>query len=241
VAGVNAALKILGKEPMILDRTTSYIGTLIDDLVTKGCRDPYRMMTSRSEYRLILRQDNADRRLTEYGYRAGLISEERYEKFKKKLEMIEAEHERVKEVSIKKSPELDAALVSRGTVPLEKGMKMAELLKRPLVDYDLLAPFDPDRPDLPSDVCEQVEIDIKYEGYLKRQQQQISEMKRLEVQRIPEDIDYSQITGLRLEAIEKLGATRPETVGQASRISGVSPADINVLIIWLERSRRNEI
>ena len=241
VAGVNAALKILGKEPMILDRTTSYIGTLIDDLVTKGCKDPYRMMTSRSEYRLILRQDNADRRLTEYGYRAGLISEERYAKFKKKLEMIEAEHERVKEVSIRKSPELDAALVSRGTVPLEKGMKMAELLKRPLVDYDLLAPFDPDRPDLPADVCEQVEIDIKYEGYLKRQQQQISEMKRLEVQRIPEDIDYSQITGLRLEAIEKLGATRPETVGQASRISGVSPADINVLIIWLERSRRNEI
>lgn len=240
IAGANAALKILGREPLILDRTTSYIGTLIDDLVTKGCRDPYRMMTGRSEYRLILRQDNADRRLTEYGYKAGLISEERYAKFKEKLAMIEAEHERVKTVSIKKTPELDAALVSRGTVPLEKGMKMAELLKRPLVDYDLLSPFDPDRPDIPREVCEQVEIDIKYEGYIRRQQQQIAEMKRLEVQSIPQETDYSKITGLRLEAIEKLTKVKPETIGQASRISGVSPADISVLIIYLERNRRNE-
>ncbi len=239
VAGVNAALKILGREPMILDRTTSYIGTLIDDLVTKGCNDPYRMMTSRSEYRLILRQDNADRRLTEYGYKAGLISEERYTAFKEKLRLIEEESERVKNVSIKKTPELDAALVSRGTSPLEKGLKMAELLKRPLVDYDLLAPFDPERPDLPGEILEQVEIDIKYEGYIKRQQAQINEMKRLEVQRIPDGTDYSAISGLRLEAREKLARVKPETVGQAGRISGVSPADINVLIVWLERNRRD--
>ncbi|MBR4452603.1 MAG: tRNA uridine-5-carboxymethylaminomethyl(34) synthesis enzyme MnmG [Clostridia bacterium] len=239
VAGVNAALKILGREPMILDRTTSYIGTLIDDLVTKGCNDPYRMMTSRSEYRLILRQDNADRRLTEYGYKAGLISEERYTAFKEKLRLIEEESERVKNVSVKKTPELDAALVSRGTSPLEKGLKMAELLKRPLVDYDLLAPFDPERPDLPGEIFEQVEIDIKYEGYIKRQQAQINEMKRLEVQRIPDGTDYSAISGLRLEAREKLARVKPETVGQAGRISGVSPADINVLIVWLERNRRD--
>ena len=239
VAGVNAALKILGREPMILDRTTSYTGTLIDDLVTKGCNDPYRMMTSRSEYRLILRQDNADRRLTEYGYKAGLISEERYAAFKEKLRLIEEESERVKSVSIKKTPELDAALVSRGTSPLEKGLKMAELLKRPLVDYDLLAPFDPERPDLPGEIFEQVEIDIKYEGYIKRQQAQINEMKRLEVQRIPDGTDYSAISGLRLEAREKLAKVKPETVGQAGRISGVSPADINVLIVWLERNRRD--
>ncbi len=241
VAGVNAALKILGREPMILDRTTSYIGTLIDDLTTKGCADPYRMMTSRSEYRLVLRQDNADRRLTEYGYKAGLISEERYARFKEKLDMINAEKERVKGVSIKKTEELDALLVSRGTVPLEKGLKMAELLKRPCVDYDLLAPFDEDRPDYPPEIFEQVEIDIKYEGYIKRQEQQIKEMRRLEVQKVPEDIDYSEITGLRLEAAEKLGKIRPETVGQASRISGVSPADVSVLIVFLERQRKNEL
>ena len=241
VAGVNAALKILKKPPLVLDRTTSYIGTLIDDLTTKGCSDPYRMMTSRSEYRLILRQDNADRRLTEYGYQAGLISEEHYARFKQKLVMIESEKERVKAVSIKKCDELDSALVSRGTSPLEKGLKMAELLKRPCVDYELLAPFDPDRPDYPDEIFEQVEIDIKYEGYIDRQQRQIDEMKRLEKQAIPEDIDYSEITGLRLEAIEKLGKIRPETVGQASRISGVSPADTSVLIVYLERKRKNEL
>lgn len=239
VAGVNAALKLLGREPMILDRTTSYIGTLIDDLVTKGCNDPYRMMTSRSEYRLILRQDNADRRLTEFGYKAGLISEERYASFKEKLRLIDEERERVKTVSVRKTPEIDAALVSRGTSPLEKGMKMAELLKRPLVDYDLLAPFDPGRPDLPEEIFEQVEIDIKYEGYIKRQQAQINEMKRLEVQRIPEGINYVAISGLRLEAREKLSKVKPETVGQAGRISGVSPADINVLTVWLERNRKD--
>ena len=239
VAGMNAALKIQGKEPVILDRTTSYIGTLIDDLVTKGCSDPYRMMTSRSEYRLILRQDNADRRLTEIGYKAGLISEERYNAFLKKLELIAEERERVENLSIPKTDEIDAMLVSRGTSALEKGLKMIELLRRPQVNYEALTPFDKTRPDLPDDVFEQVEIDIKYEGYLKRQQMQINDLRRLEVKRLPKDLDYNEITGLRLEAIEKLCKIRPETVGQASRISGVSPADISVLLIYLERNNIN--
>lgn len=239
VAGMNAALKLLGKEPVILDRTTSYIGTLIDDLVTKGCSDPYRMMTSRSEYRLILRQDNADRRLTEIGYRAGLVPQERYDRFRRKLELIAAERKRVEELSIPKTQQLDEMLVSRETSPLEKGVKMAELLRRPQVDYAALAPFDKFRPDLPREIFEQVEIDIKYEGYIKRQQMQINELHRLEVKRLPHDLDYSAITGLRLEAIEKLGKIRPETVGQASRISGVSPADISVLLIYLERNGIN--
>ena len=239
VAGMNAALKIQGKDPVILDRTTSYIGTLIDDLVTKGCSDPYRMMTSRSEYRLILRQDNADRRLTEIGYKAGLISEERYNNFLKKLELIAAERERVENLSIPKTDEIDAMLVSRGTSALEKGLKMIELLRRPQVNYEALTPFDKTRPDLPDDVFEQVEIDIKYEGYLKRQQMQINDLRRLEVKRLPKDLDYNEITGLRLEAIEKLCKIRPETVGQASRISGVSPADISVLLIYLERNNIN--
>ena len=239
VAGMNAALKLLGKEPVILDRTTSYIGTLIDDLVTKGCSDPYRMMTSRSEYRLILRQDNADRRLTEIGYRVGLVPQERYDRFRRKLELIAAERKRVEELSIPKTPQLDEMLVSRETSPLEKGVKMAELLRRPQVDYAALAPFDKSRPDLPREIFEQVEIDIKYEGYIKRQQMQINELHRLEVKRLPHNLDYSAITGLRLEAIEKLGKIRPETVGQASRISGVSPADISVLLIYLERNGIN--
>ena len=239
VAGMNAALKLLGKEPVILDRTTSYIGTLIDDLVTKGCSDPYRMMTSRSEYRLILRQDNADRRLTEIGYRAGLVPQERYDRFRRKLELIAAERKRVEELSIPKTPQLDEMLVSRETSPLEKGVKMDELLRRPQVDYAALTPFDKSRPDLPREIFEQVEIDIKYEGYIKRQQMQINELHRLEVKRLPHDLDYSAITGLRLEAIEKLGKIRPETVGQASRISGVSPADISVLLIYLERNGIN--
>ncbi|MBQ2842110.1 MAG: tRNA uridine-5-carboxymethylaminomethyl(34) synthesis enzyme MnmG [Clostridia bacterium] len=239
VAGMNAALKIQGKEPVILDRTTSYIGTLIDDLVTKGCSDPYRMMTSRSEYRLILRQDNADRRLTEIGYKAGLISEERYNKFLEKLELIAQERERIENLSIPKTDEIDAMLVSRGTSALEKGLKMIELLRRPQVNYEALAPFDKNRPNLPYEVFEQVEIDIKYEGYLKRQQMQINDLRRLEVKRLPNDLDYNEITGLRLEAIEKLSKIRPETVGQASRISGVSPADISVLLIYLERNGIN--
>ncbi|MCR5149859.1 MAG: tRNA uridine-5-carboxymethylaminomethyl(34) synthesis enzyme MnmG [Clostridiales bacterium] len=234
VAGANAALKILGREPLVLDRTTSYIGTLIDDLTTKGCTDPYRMMTSRSEYRLYLRQDNADRRLTEIGYKAGIVSKEKHEKLLRKLEMIKDERQRIDSLSIKKTPALDAMLVSRGTTELEKGMKMTEILKRPVVDYDCMKPFDPDRPDLPREIFEQVEIDIKYEGYIDRQMRQIKEMRRLEVKKIPEDTDYSKIKGLRLEAVEKLTKIKPETVGQASRISGVSPADITVLLIYLE-------
>lgn len=239
VAGLNAALKIQGREPVILDRTTSYIGTLIDDLVTKGCSDPYRMMTSRSEYRLILRQDNADRRLTEIGYKAGLVSQERYDRFCEKLRLIEQERERIAALSVPKTPEIDAMLVSRETSPLEKGVKMIELLRRPQINYDALTPFDKERPDLPYEIFEQVEIDIKYEGYIKRQQQQINELHRLEVKRLPHDLDYNGITGLRLEAIEKLSKIRPETVGQASRISGVSPADISVLLIYLERNGIN--
>ena len=240
VAGLNAALKTQGKDPVILDRTTSYIGTLIDDLVTKGCSDPYRMMTSRSEYRLILRQDNADRRLTEIGYKAGLVSQERYDRFCEKLRLIEQERERIAALSVPKTPEIDAMLVSRETSPLEKGVKMIELLRRPQINYEALAPFDKTRPDLPFEVFEQVEIDIKYEGYIRRQQQQINELHRLEVKRLPDSLDYKEITGLRLEAIEKLSKIRPETVGQASRISGVSPADISVLLIYLERNGIND-
>lgn len=233
VAGINAANKVLDREPLVLDRASSYIGTLIDDLVTKGCSDPYRMMTSRSEYRLLLRQDNADRRLTPIGRQIGLISDERWEKFNKKLELIEQETERVKNVVVHCSDELNAMLVSRETSPLNIGIRMVELLKRPQINYEDLKPFDPERPDLPYEVFEQVEISIKYEGYLKRQEAQVAEMRRLEVKKLPENIDYSKITGLRLEAIEKLNKVRPENIGQASRISGVSPADISVLLIRL--------
>ena len=233
VAGINAANKVLGIEPLVLDRASSYIGTLIDDLVTKGCSDPYRMMTSRSEYRLLLRQDNADRRLTPIGRQIGLISDERWEKFNRKLELIEQETERVKNVVVHCSDELNAMLVSRETSPLNIGIRMVELLKRPQISYEDLKPFDPERPDLPFEVFEQVEISIKYEGYLKRQEAQVAEMRRLEVKKLPEDIDYSTVTGLRLEAIEKLNKVRPENIGQASRISGVSPADISVLLIRL--------
>ncbi len=234
VAGINAARKILGKEPVILDRAGSYIGTLIDDLVTKGCTDPYRMMTSRSEYRLLLRQDNADRRLTPIGYEIGLISEERWNKFNRKLELIEEETERVKNVVIHASDALNKMLVSRETSPLNIGVRMVELLKRPQISYADLAEFDIERPDLPYEIFEQVEISIKYEGYLKRQEAQVAEMRRLEVKKLPEDIDYSKVVGLRLEAIEKLNKVRPENIGQASRISGVSPADISVLLIRLQ-------
>ena len=233
IAGINAANKILGREPLVLDRASSYIGTLIDDLVTKGCSDPYRMMTSRSEYRLLLRQDNADRRLTPIGRQIGLISDERWEKFNRKLELIEQETERVKTVVIHCSDELNAMLVSRETSPLNIGIRMVELLKRPQISDEDLKPFDPERPDLPYEVFEQVEISIKYEGYLKRQEAQVAEMRRLEVKKLPEDIDYASVTGLRLEAIEKLNKVRPENIGQASRISGVSPADISVLLIRL--------
>ncbi len=237
IAGVNAVRKIQGKEPFILDRASSYIGTLIDDLVTKGCSDPYRMMTSRSEYRLLLRQDNADIRLTDYGYEIGLISEERYEKFKNKLELIKQERERVESVTIAPSDEINEVLVSRETTPMKTGIRLAELIKRPQLDYECLTPFDKTRPDLPQDVFEQVEIDLKYEGYIKRQQAKVDEMRRLEVKKIPVDIDYDDVYSLRLEAREKLKKVRPESVGQASRISGVSPSDISVLLIHLSKNK----
>lgn len=235
VAGINAARLIKGESPFILDRASSYIGTLIDDLVTKGCSDPYRMMTSRSEYRLILRQDNADLRLTPLGYEIGLISEERMEKFLHKKEFIAQERKRAEKLSIPMSEELDKLLVSLGTAPLKTGVKFAELLKRPQLTYENLAPFDKNRPDLPYEIFEQVEIEIKYEGYIKRQQAQIDEMRRLEKKLIPADMDYREISGLRLEAAEKLAKIRPASIGQASRISGVSPADISVLLIHLAR------
>jgi tRNA uridine 5-carboxymethylaminomethyl modification enzyme len=238
IAGVNAVRKIQGKEPFILDRASSYIGTLIDDLVTKGCSDPYRMMTSRSEYRLLLRQDNADIRLTDYGYEIGLISEERYNKFKNKLELIKQEKERVESITIPPSNEINEVLVSRETAPMKTGIRLAELIKRPQLDYSCLTPFDKTRPELPSDVFEQVEIDLKYEGYIKRQQAKVDEMRRLEVKKIPVDLDYDDVYSLRLEAREKLKKVRPESVGQASRISGVSPSDISVLLIHLSKNNK---
>ena len=218
----------------MLDRGGSYIGTLIDDLVTKGCTDPYRMMTSRSEYRLVLRQDNADERLTPLGYEIGLISEERYNKFLVKRQQIKDEMQRVSALSIPLSDKLQQMLVSRGTAELKTGCKMIELLKRPQITYDDLAPFDPERPDLPDEVFEQVQISVKYEGYIKKQQAQINEMRRIECKKIPDDIDYKQLKGLRLEAVEKLDKIRPQNLGQASRISGVNPADITALNIILE-------
>ena len=241
IAGVNAVRKIQEKEPFILDRASSYIGTLIDDLVTKGCSDPYRMMTSRSEYRLLLRQDNADIRLTDYGYEIGLISEERYAKFKNKLELIKQERERVESVTIAPSDAINEVLVSRETAPMKTGIRLAELIKRPQLDYKCLTPFDKTRPDLPQDVFEQVEIDLKYEGYIKRQQAKVDEMRRLEVKKIPADINYDDVYSLRLEAREKLKKVRPESVGQASRISGVSPSDISVLLIHLSKINKNNL
>ena len=234
VAGINAALKIQGKEPLILDRGGSYIGTLIDDLITKGCSDPYRMMTSRSEYRLVLRQDNADVRLTPLGYQIGLISENRYNRFLEKQRMVAEETERIKTTSVHADSDLQNILESCGTAPLKKGCKIIELLKRPQVTYKDIKSIDSTRPDYPAEVFEQVEIAVKYEGYIVRQEQQIKEMRRIECKKIPEDIDYSSLKGLRLEAVEKLSKIRPQNLGQASRISGVNPADITALNIILE-------
>ena len=238
VAGANAALKILGREPLVLDRASSYIGTLIDDLITKGVADPYRMMTSRSEYRLVLRQDNADERLTPIGRRLGLISDERWEKFCLKQERKEEEMHRVMHITLSPTEKLNEILVSRGTSPVTTGIRMSELLRRPQITYKDLTPVDVTRPDYPADIFESVETALKYEGYIKRQLQDIAEMRRLEKRLLPKDIDYAQIVGLRLEAREKLNKVRPENIGQAGRISGVSPADISVLLIWL--STQNE-
>ena len=237
VAGINAALKIKGRDPLVLDRGTSYIGTLIDDLVTKGCSDPYRMMTSRSEYRLVLRQDNADLRLTPIGHAVGLIDDQRFAAFEEKERLIAQETERAKETSIPLSDTLQKILETAGTAPLKTGCKLEELLKRPQLHYSDLAPVDPTRPDLPEEIFEQVEISIKYAGYIKRQQAQIKEMRRLECKAIPKDFDYKNARGLRLEAIEKLSKVRPQNLGQASRISGVNPADITALNILLEAKK----
>ena len=237
VAGVNAANKILGKEPLLLDRASSYIGTLIDDLVTKGCTDPYRMMTSRSEYRLVLRQDNADERLTPLGRKAGLVDDGRWARFCARQEAKQAERRRLEETVLPPSEEVNALLVSRETTPLSSGARLSELMKRPQLGYEALAPLDTARPELEPLVMEQVEVELKYEGYIRRQQAAIDEMRRLENRLLPDPMDYTAITGLRKEAQEKLGRVRPRSVGQASRISGVSPADVSVLIIWLSQNQ----
>ncbi len=238
VAGVNAAHKLLGREPFILTRDSSYIGTLIDDLVTKGCSDPYRMMTSRSEYRLLLRQDNADERMMPIGHSIGLISDEQYAEFLGKKAQKEQEIKRVNSVFLPPSSELNSLLCERGTTPVSTGTRLADLIKRPQLDYACLAGFDIGRPELSADVCEKVEIEIKYEGYITRQKAQVAEMLRLENREISEDIDYDGVYGLRIEAREKLKQIRPRSVGQASRISGVSPSDVSVLLIHLRTEEK---
>lgn len=238
IAGINAAHKVLGRAPFTLDRASSYIGTLIDDLITKGCQDPYRMMTSRSEYRLLLRQDNADQRLTPMGYQLGLISKERWQGFLHKQQLVQEEIARVEKLTFGPEPAICALLEEKGTAPLSTGTRCADLIRRPQITYSDLAPFDSGRPALPEEVTEQVEIQIKYQGYIEKQKAQVAQMRRLEEKPLPEDIDYAKVRGLRLEAAEKLGKVRPVSIGQASRISGVSPADISVLLIYLEQQKR---
>lgn len=233
IAGINAARKLDGKAPVILDRASSYIGTLIDDLVTKGCVEPYRMMTSRSEYRLILRQDNAPERLTALGHEIGLINDERYAFFLEMQEKVEAETQRIRRATIHPSDELNKMLTEKGTSPLTQGVKFIELLKRPQIGYNDLKPFDKNVPQLSADIISKIEINIKYEGYIKTQEAQIKEMRRLEGKVLPTDLDYKTISGLRLEAQEKLNKHKPLNIGQAGRISGVNPADVSVLLIWL--------
>ena len=238
MAGANAALKVLNRDPLILDRAGSYIGTLIDDLITKGVTDPYRMMTSRSEYRLVLRQDNADERLTPIGRKLGLIDDRRWAKFEKKQAQKEAEMKRAEKTVFSPTDALNEVLVSCETSPVTTGVRLSELLRRPQVTYADLTPIDIERPNYPREIFESVETALKYEGYIKRQLQDIAEMRRLEKKLLPKEINYAEISGLRLEAQEKLNRVRPENVGQAGRISGVSPADISVLLIWL--SAHNE-
>lgn len=238
VAGINAALATLGKEPMILPRSSSYIGTLIDDLVTKGTREPYRVMTSRSEYRLLLRQDNADLRLTDIGYRVGLIGDERYARFTEKREMIEREVARLEKTTVAPSDELNALLESRASSPVSTGIKLAELLRRPELDYAALTSIDKERPELPAAVIRTAEIQVKYAGYIKRELAEVERQRKLEDKLLDSSIDYKSILGLRIEAAEKLEKIRPRDLGQASRISGVSPADISVLLIYLTSGKR---
>jgi len=234
VAGINAACKLTGKEPFVLSRDSSYIGTLIDDLTVKGTPEPYRMMTSRSEYRLLLRQDNADLRLTARGHEVGLIDEERYGRFLEKKNAIEEEIKRISSVNVPPSEQVNEFLRAHGSTPLTTGAKLADLIRRPELDYDKTAPIDPKRKPLPKAVCEQVDISVKYEGYIKKQLAQVERFEKLEGHLLPEDIDYEKVRGLRLEARQKLEKLRPASVGQASRISGVSPADVNVLLIYLK-------
>lgn len=237
VAGINAALKVLGKEQVVFTRDNSYIGTLVDDLVTKGANEPYRMMTSRSEYRLVLRQDNADERLTPLGYEIGLISEERYNKFLKKQEQKKAEIKRLKSTVISPTEEVNNILVSRETSEITTGVRLIDLLKRPQLGYEELKTVDTNRPQLDPNIFEQVEIEIKYEGYIQKQLKQVEQMRKLESKLLPKNFDYREIKGLRLEAQEKLNKIKPLNIGQASRISGVSPADISVLLIWLAQNK----
>lgn len=240
IAGINAAQYVKGEEPLILDRSESYIGVLIDDLVTKESFEPYRMMTSRAEYRLILRQDNADIRLTKYGHDIGLISDERYERLQNKIKLIDEEIERVKGVNIGTNEQVQKLLLENGSTELLTGVTLAELIKRPELSYELLAPIDKHRPELPWDVRQQVNINLKYEGYISRQLRQVEHFKKLENKIIPEGLDYYEINGLRKEAMQKLDKFNPRSIGQASRISGVSPADISVLLVYLESYRRNK-
>ena len=239
IAGINASQKIKGKEPVILDRSQGYIGVLIDDIVTKGTNEPYRMMTSRAEYRLLLRQDNADLRLTEIGHEVGLISDERYQKFLNKKANIEKEIQRLKEETVKPTEKVNELLKKYGTTELSTGTKMSELLKRTELNYDILEKIDPDRPKLDKQEKEEVEIQIKYEGYIKMQEAQVERFKKLETKILPEDISYEEIKGISLEGRQKLDKFKPYSIGQASRISGVSPADISVLLIYLEQMRRS--
>ena len=238
IAGINAARKLKGEAPLILDRSEAYIGVLIDDLVTKDNTEPYRMMTSRAEYRLLLRQDNADLRLTEYGYEAGLISEERYQAFLRKKEQIKSEIERVRNTYVGTGEEVQAFLERHGSTPLKSGASLEELIRRPELGYECLAEIDPGRPIYPREVYEQVEISVKYEGYIRRQMQQVEQFKKLEKKLLPEDIRYEDVGSLRLEAIQKLNRFRPRSIGQAQRIAGVSPADIAVLLVYLEQQKR---
>ena len=233
IGGINAAKYCKGEEPLIIDRSQAYIGVLIDDIITKESKEPYRMMTSRAEYRLLLRQDNADLRLTDIGHEIGLISEERYARFNEKRAQIEAEIKRVKKINLAPTAEVNAVLEANNSAPLSTGIKMADVIKRPEMDYDKLAPADPERPALSDEVREQVNIQIKYEGYIDRQLKQVEQFKKLEAKKIPADIDYSLVQGLRIEARQKLEAVRPVNIGQAGRISGVSPADVNMLLVHL--------
>ena len=239
IAGINVAQKLKGKEPVILDRSQAYIGVLIDDIVTKGTNEPYRMMTSRAEYRLLLRQDNADLRLTEIGYDVGLISKERYEKFLEKKRKIEKEIDRVEKTVIKPTETVNEFLEKNNSSKISSGVKLADLLRRTELNYELLKEIDENRGEIPEDVAEEVEIEVKYKGYIKLQQNQVEKFKKLETKKLPEDINYESIKGLRLEARQKLNQIRPSSVGQASRISGVSPADISVLLIFLEQQRKD--